>query len=1194
MTETNFINLAKNMSAALEVEKKKCITVKDFVELAYSFHFEGHNIAPIQVRDEIRSVLEVLTNMKPRNLLEIGTANGGTLFLLCNMASPDATVISIDMPGGKFGGDLYQNWKTPIYESFRKDRQRIHLLRDDSHKSNTFNEIKKILDSEKLDFLLIDGDHTYDGVRRDFEMYSHLIKNGGIICFHDIKKGPPKMVGGVPRFWAEIKSRYLNVEIVADRTTEGYGIGILFFDSNKEKTVSAEIFGTTNDLKDKQIETLRERISTTNQRLKNTPLGLLSFIYDERLDLQSAFPEVTRGEFARLMRWAYYVCTDQIQDEIKTKETLLPFLEQYIALTKFDSLEEEYEVLKKNFKSSQDTFQKLDASIKEKDEKMIQTLGMLSSAEQTIKEKDNLIGNLRQEIQTIKTSFVFSNVRKILDWLDRNFPRGTRRGEFLRLVAISAFVLRKEGPRSFLHHLNNRVKSQGINSILTSPDEPFRKVVQENNQNERLAQEFMSWLVEKKFVTKKVSKRGKVDIIIPIYNSPDYVIKCVQSVLRYSDNCQLVLVDDASTDPRIGEFLRNLPEKSAGDTEIKVIRNQKNQGFVKTVNLGSRYIRGHFVILNSDTEVSQGWLDRLFLPIIENEESIASVTPLTNSGEICSFPNFVQDNPLFKDLDAQTIDSFFRRYGIPKTIEAPTSVGFCMAVNKTVFEEIGLFDDRTFGLGYGEENDWSMRAFKTGYKNVIVTDLFVYHKHGTSFSSETKKRLMEENLKKIQKLYPQYQSLVGDFIRDDPVKLIRDIMSLVIDNFTSKKKTVLIIDHGLGGGSNIFSRRISEQLSLSFNIIHLSYQPYEKRLEMKYSGFVNLQVSLRSDDIESMLKKIMDFFRIEYILVNDIVSWDYLRVLQAISDSKKRYTVYVHEYFYVCPSWNLIDYQGNFCNIPEFGICKTCLQKNSSRFSDYKAIYGSKEFDIEAWRAESRNFLSNATQVICFSNSAKMLLSKAYPGLKNMMVIEHEVTTHGENYSVRKGDKKWLTVGIPGAIGYHKGAEIIRKLLVNLEFKKIPVRIVIIGTTNEILSHEKTDERFVIHGTFKDGELASLLKTYEVDLVFIPSICPETFSFTTSEAMLLGYPVMCFNIGAPAERVKRFGAGIVLKKTSPAYIIDALKQVLANPSILEEFSKNSKKYSSASFDNQVQVLARVINQLDNKAKITNKSLPDSV
>lgn len=209
--------------------KIKRVTFGSIEELLdFAFNCCCGLIKPIQIRDEIAELLDILSKRKPKVILEIGTANGGTLFLFSRVASEEATLISVDLPGGKFGGG-YPEWKIPLYKAFALPTQDIHLIRADSHDSKTLEIVKKILNGRKVDFLFIDGDHTYEGVRVDFEMYSPLVKRGGIIAFHDIVPGPEENVGGVPRFWAELKnySNYRYREIVKRFDQGGYGIGIL-------------------------------------------------------------------------------------------------------------------------------------------------------------------------------------------------------------------------------------------------------------------------------------------------------------------------------------------------------------------------------------------------------------------------------------------------------------------------------------------------------------------------------------------------------------------------------------------------------------------------------------------------------------------------------------------------------------------------------------------------------------------------------------------------------------------------------------------------------------------------------------------------------------------------------------------------------------------------------------------------------
>jgi cephalosporin hydroxylase len=197
------------------------------LDFAFSFQVFGVSIKPLQVKYEIAKLLEIVAELKPKVVLEIGTARGGTLFLFTRVADPEAKIISIDLPGGSFGGG-YPKWKIPIYESFSKEKQKIYLIRKDSHDHQTLKEVERILGGEKVDFLFIDGDHTYEGVKRDFEMYSPLMRKGGIIAFHDICPHPSETECEVNRFWNEIKHGYKYMEIVEDWSQKWAGIGVLY------------------------------------------------------------------------------------------------------------------------------------------------------------------------------------------------------------------------------------------------------------------------------------------------------------------------------------------------------------------------------------------------------------------------------------------------------------------------------------------------------------------------------------------------------------------------------------------------------------------------------------------------------------------------------------------------------------------------------------------------------------------------------------------------------------------------------------------------------------------------------------------------------------------------------------------------------------------------------------------------------
>ena len=221
---TGVISLLLTPYAVLKL--KSISSAQEAIEFVFSNSFLAELIRPMQVREEIAELVKLVERLRPRTVLEIGTARGGTLFLWTRAAARDATIISIDLPGGLFGGG-YPFLRSILYKNLGKDKQRIILLRRDSHDRKTLGIVRDLLGNRLLDFLFIDGDHTYEGVKMDYEMYSPLVRPGGIIAFHDIVPHPSKTRCEVSKFWNEIKTRYNYTEIVKDQTQKWAGIGII-------------------------------------------------------------------------------------------------------------------------------------------------------------------------------------------------------------------------------------------------------------------------------------------------------------------------------------------------------------------------------------------------------------------------------------------------------------------------------------------------------------------------------------------------------------------------------------------------------------------------------------------------------------------------------------------------------------------------------------------------------------------------------------------------------------------------------------------------------------------------------------------------------------------------------------------------------------------------------------------------------
>ena len=200
-------------------------TDRERLALARRVRFRGYSLRPYQVDDEIVALLAELRSRNPRRVVEIGTARGGTLFLLLRALAREAHVVSVDLHRGEFGGG-YPHWKIPLFHAMAVGGPRLTLLRGNSQSLAMRQKVQESLGGP-ADFILIDGDHSYEGAKRDFELYREIVAPGGLLAFHDIVPGGAHRVGGVPRLWQELKSQYAHREFVKSWDQHGFGIGLL-------------------------------------------------------------------------------------------------------------------------------------------------------------------------------------------------------------------------------------------------------------------------------------------------------------------------------------------------------------------------------------------------------------------------------------------------------------------------------------------------------------------------------------------------------------------------------------------------------------------------------------------------------------------------------------------------------------------------------------------------------------------------------------------------------------------------------------------------------------------------------------------------------------------------------------------------------------------------------------------------------
>lgn len=214
---------------SLRQSRRRARNIRSLCEITHTWTGYGAypSIRSLQHLDEQVRFFEYVAGRKIRYALEVGTCRGGTLFPLLAIAQPDAHVISVDLPGGIHGGGYHPSWSNFFHRAFRSASQRLDLIRGDSQLSSTLDQVKHLLGGKALDYLFIDGDHRYQGVRQDFSLYAQLVRPGGIVAFHDIAEGEPVPTVDVPRFWREIRDLSPTLEFQRpEQVPPFYGIGL--------------------------------------------------------------------------------------------------------------------------------------------------------------------------------------------------------------------------------------------------------------------------------------------------------------------------------------------------------------------------------------------------------------------------------------------------------------------------------------------------------------------------------------------------------------------------------------------------------------------------------------------------------------------------------------------------------------------------------------------------------------------------------------------------------------------------------------------------------------------------------------------------------------------------------------------------------------------------------------------------------
>jgi len=626
-----------------------------------------------------------------------------------------------------------------------------------------------------------------------------------------------------------------------------------------------------------------------------------------------------------------------------------------------------------------------------------------------------------------------------------------------------------------------------------------------------------------------------VDVVVPVYRGWHDTLACFHSVLSSANETpfEIVVVDDASPEPHLSEKLQELHALGL----ITLLRNDANLGFVRSCNKAmALHPERDIVLLNADTVVYGDWLDRLLAH--GRAPRIATVTPFSTNATICSYPVVNGDNPEKLELGYAALDRIFAGVNKRQSVDVPTGVGFCMYIARAVLDEIGMFDEASFGRGYGEENDLCQRALAAGWRNLLAGDVFVRHTGGVSFA-ETSAKARAEGMRALTRKHPAYTGDVRAFIRRDPASLFRrraDAARIA----GRHRRNVLFVSHTWGGGIERHMRDIGAICEeAGIGVVYLRPSRTHGLAGDVSAGTLNIPnlSNLKlGPDIDEVVE-LLALAGITRIHVHSLAGWD-MRLLQLLPRIAERLNIPLdftfHDYMSVCPRINMVDHTGVFCGVAEREKCNACLKRNGNSFG---------VTDIDDWQAAFRHFLSGARLCLAPSPDAAKRMKKTFPFL-DIAIRPHPEPAASRSVAARWQEGERLRVVLLGAITQHKGSKILVQAAEYAKRKGLPVDFVVVGYTDRDNDLRKSPH-VRITGVYSPADLSDILEKEKAHIALIPSVWPETYCYTLSEALLAGFPVAVFPFGAQHERLAGEGAGrgIYLPGeglANPALVVDYL------------------------------------------------------
>lgn len=591
-----------------------------------------------------------------------------------------------------------------------------------------------------------------------------------------------------------------------------------------------------------------------------------------------------------------------------------------------------------------------------------------------------------------------------------------------------------------------------------------------------------------------------VDVVVPVYRGLAATQRCLDSVLADPSRPpgRVIVVDDRSPEPALSAWL----DKLAAERRIVLLRNRRNLGFVASANRGMQQAAPRdVVLLNSDTEVPAGWLQRLAAQVYAHPR-IASASPFSNNATICGYPSDAC-SPIPFGLTLAQVDDACRTVNAGRRVALPTTLGSCMYIRRAALDQLGGFDEKTFNRGYGEENEFCLRAAERGWGHVLACDVFVYHEGRVSFGPAGD-ALAQQGIELLCERHPEYRRVITEHVRQDAVGPYRFAVTAALLR-QSGLPVILMLSHALGGGVQQHIRTLVQQLEGEAHVLLLSATDRGAVLTLPaIAGHPELVLPGErvGDLVRFLLSCGVSRAHVHHLLGMDL---DVRKLLHRLDVP---FDVTVHDYFALCPQVNLLPWKhAHFCGEPGPAACNACIADTPSN--------GAR--DILAWRGQFTWLFREAERVICPSEDSRARLAR-YGLADRAVVVPHE-PVGAAAWPMRppalRGGK--LRVAVLGVLAPQKGAHTVLSVVAAADRKAVEFHL--IGYPEEALPDEVA-ARINVTGTYEQHELPGLLAKMKPHVVWFPAQWPETYSYTLSAAIDAGLPVVASRVGAFTERLE--------------------------------------------------------------------------